>query len=120
MRFLADESCDFRVVAALREAGHEVAAVAEVARGAPDTKVLSLARIGHHILITEDRDFGQLIFADTATTATGVLYLRCPESSRRALPARIVSLVAGLGSQLERSFTVWAPKRVRIRSLKGR
>jgi hypothetical protein len=34
MRFLADESCDFAVVRALRSAGHDVLAVAEVARGA--------------------------------------------------------------------------------------
>jgi hypothetical protein len=39
MRFLADESCDFAGVQALRASGHDVAAVAEVARGAEDAVV---------------------------------------------------------------------------------
>jgi len=43
MRFLADESCDFAVVLALRAAGHDVLAVAEVARGAKDPEVIRLA-----------------------------------------------------------------------------
>jgi predicted nuclease of predicted toxin-antitoxin system len=54
MRFLADESCDFRVVAALRSAEHEVRAVAEVARGAPDETVVELALTEQRILLTED------------------------------------------------------------------
>ena len=44
MRFLADESCDFAVVRALRAAGHEVSAVAEMARGAKDAEVMVEAR----------------------------------------------------------------------------
>lgn len=111
MRFLADENCDFRVVTALRNAGHDVVAVAETARGASDVQVLEMAHGGKRVLITEDRDFGQLVFADYAP-AMGVLYLRCPESSRPALPAMMVPLVTRLGSQLEHSFTVWTPKRV--------
>jgi predicted nuclease of predicted toxin-antitoxin system len=43
MRFLADESCDFRVVRALRDAGHDVAAVIEVASGAEDFSVIDIA-----------------------------------------------------------------------------
>lgn len=54
MRFLADESCDFRVVAALRAAEHEVCAVAEVARGAPDETVIELALTEQRILLTEE------------------------------------------------------------------
>ena len=36
MQLLADESCDFSVVRALRAAGHDVKAVAEVALGVTD------------------------------------------------------------------------------------
>ena len=44
MRFLADESCDFAAVRALRASGHDVAAVAEIAGGAEDLVVIELAR----------------------------------------------------------------------------
>ncbi len=43
MRFLADESCDFAVVRALRAAGHDVKAVVETHRGATDESVIALA-----------------------------------------------------------------------------
>ena len=46
MRFLADESCDFRVVRALREAGHDVMVVVDVAPGAEDDAVIALHLTG--------------------------------------------------------------------------
>ncbi|MBI4365259.1 MAG: DUF5615 family PIN-like protein [Deltaproteobacteria bacterium] len=58
MRFLADESCDFRVVRALRNAGHDVAAVIEVTPGADDAAIIDIALRERRIFLTEDRDFG--------------------------------------------------------------
>ena len=51
MRFLADESCDFAVVHALRMAGHDVVAVSDFARGAEDTVVVDAARSQRRILL---------------------------------------------------------------------
>ena len=59
MRFLADESCDFGIVRALRAAGHDVKAVAEAALGAADAVVLELAARERRVLLTEDKDFGR-------------------------------------------------------------
>ena len=55
MRFLADESCDFAVVRALT--------VTETCRGAPDEVVTQLSVQTRRILLTEDKDFGQLVYA---------------------------------------------------------
>jgi predicted nuclease of predicted toxin-antitoxin system len=77
MRFLADESCDFRVVRALRSAGHDVVAVIEIAPGSADQEVLSAAVADDRIFITEDRDFGQLVFASHASSC-GVILIRFP------------------------------------------
>ena len=63
MHFLADESCDFAIVRELRAAGHDVQAVADTARGAKDADVVRLAREGRRVLLTEDKDFGQLVTA---------------------------------------------------------
>ena len=57
MRFLADESCDFAVVRALRAVGHEVSAVSEKIPGAADMVVADLALKETHVLLTEDKDF---------------------------------------------------------------
>ncbi len=54
MRLLADESCDFAVVRSLRDAGHDVLAVAEIHRGASEEEVIDLVASEHRILITED------------------------------------------------------------------
>ena len=82
MRFLADESCDFSVVRALRNAGHEVTAVAEISPRAEDTEVLRLAFREEKILLTEDKDFGQLVFAHSKKTR-GVIFFRYPVGLRQ-------------------------------------
>ena len=113
MRFLADESCDFAAVHALRTAGHDVVAVSEFARGAEDTAIVDAARSQRRILLTEDKDFGQLVFA-AARASTGVVLIRWPVSARGALGAAIVQLVASHGDSLTESFVVIEPGRIRF------
>ena len=83
MRFLADESCDFIVVRALRSAGHDVLSVAEAARGAKDPVVLGLAREQNRVLLTEDKDFGRLIYAVMRAAS----FFRC-RTNRNTRPPR--------------------------------
>jgi predicted nuclease of predicted toxin-antitoxin system len=61
--FLADESCAFAVVKALREAGHDVTAIVEVNPGIDDGAVIAPVRSESRVLLTEDKDFGQLAHA---------------------------------------------------------
>ena len=116
MRFLADESCDFAVVRALRAAGHDVVAVAETARGAKDIDVIALARKGGPVLVTEDKDFGQLVYAGGKGGA-GVVLIRFPAPARRLVPGAVLDLVARFGDRLPTSFVVLEPGRVRIGSM---
>ena len=58
MHLLADESCDYAVVRALREAGFDVVAVGEVSQGTEDNVVIDLAVREGRTLITENKDFG--------------------------------------------------------------
>ena len=116
MRFLADESCDFAVVRALRGAGHDVLAVVEVAQGADDRTVIARARDEQRVLLTEDKDFGQLVYAD-GEGSTGVVLIRFPGSIRRDLPAASLNLVGQFADRLTTSFIVLEPGRVRIGSM---
>ena len=61
MRFLADESVSRRVIERLRADGFDVISIGETRSGAPDSVVLELADAEGWILITEDRDFGELV-----------------------------------------------------------
>jgi predicted nuclease of predicted toxin-antitoxin system len=58
---LTDESCDGRIVAALRAAGHDIVEVGAVARQALDDRVIEMALQDHRVLLTEDKDFGELV-----------------------------------------------------------
>ena len=80
MHFLADESCDFSVVRALRFAGHDVVAIAEVSPREEDDDVRERAVAANCILITEDKDFGQLVYANMRRTG-GVIFIRFPANS---------------------------------------
>jgi predicted nuclease of predicted toxin-antitoxin system len=113
MRFLADESCDFRVVQALRSAGHDVTAIAEVAGGAEDEAVLDLARREDRVFLTEDRDFGRLVLAALSPTA-GVILIRFPTAARGTLPDAAVAAVAKYAEKFAGRFVVLEPGRVRF------
>ncbi len=63
MQFVADESCAGPLIRALRMAGHDVIAIAEVAKGTPDERVMKRAFSEGRLLITEDADFGELVYA---------------------------------------------------------
>ena len=113
MQFLADESCDFAVVKALRSAGHDVSAIAELSPGAEDDVVLARARSEARVLFTEDKDFGQLAFGSGRDTP-GVVLIRFPAGVRSALAATMVNVVAELGDRIRGAFVVVEPGRTRI------
>lgn len=113
MRFLADESCDFRVVRALRAAGHDVMAVIETAPGTDDSAVIDMAVGEGRIFLTEDRDFGQLVYAAARATA-GVVLLRFPTAARANLPGLVVDMVDRYGEKLANRFVVLQPGRIRF------
>ncbi len=115
MNFLADESCAGPVIHALREAGHDVVAIAEAAKGSADELVIRRALSERRILITEDSDFGELVYARGHSSA-GVMLVRFPSRVRRVKPLSVVEAVAKLGSRLWNAFTLVEPGRVRIAS----
>lgn len=113
MRFLADESCDFAVVRALRNAGHDVTAISEMRPGLPDDAVIAIAETERRIVLTEDRDFGQLVYAAGAASH-GVILLRFPTQARAGLPGTVLRLVEERHDDVAHRFIVVEPGRIRI------
>jgi hypothetical protein len=63
MKFLFDQSADFRLIPHLRQLGHDVHVISrDYPPGLPDEDVLEIARKERRVLIVADRDFGELIF----------------------------------------------------------
>jgi len=113
VELVADESCTGPLIRALREAGHDVIAIAESATGASDEAVIARALSERRVLITEDRDFGELVYARGQSSA-GVVFVKFPSRARRAKPAAGVEALAKLGARLRDGFTVIEPGRVRL------
>jgi predicted nuclease of predicted toxin-antitoxin system len=79
MRFLLDQSTDARLTQFLREQGHDATRIGwGYPVGLADRAVLQLALTEQRILITDDRDFGELVFRLRQPHA-GVIYLRLGE-----------------------------------------
>lgn len=113
MRFLADECCDFAVVRALRAAGHDVRALAEETTRTDDAAIIAEAARDQRVVITEDKDFGWIVYVAGATSP-GVILIRFPAAARAALQIEIVALVEHHGSHLVNAFTVLQPGVARI------
>src|ERR1051325_590667 len=105
MRFLADKSCDFAVVRALRGDGHDVLAVSEFQQRSVDQELMERAYVEGRVLLTEDKDFGWLAFV-AHVNSPGVILIRFPSASRSALAASILRLVDEFGSKLRGAFVV--------------
>ncbi|MDX2128849.1 MAG: DUF5615 family PIN-like protein [Chloroherpetonaceae bacterium] len=73
--FLADESVDYRIVQYLRNAGYSVKSIQEIAPSATDEQVLTIAENEKLVLVTEDKDFGELTFR-LKKNSTGIVLLR--------------------------------------------
>lgn len=75
-RFLTDENIDMAVVQYLRREGHDVFDIKESGRfGMPDQEILSLALESRRFVITQDSDFGSLVYRDEQPFY-GIIYLR--------------------------------------------
>ena len=116
MRLLADENFPGSAVQALREAGHDIVWIRSEAPGASDHQVLVRAQDDARLLVTFDKDFGELAFLRGARASRGVVLFRVPPASPAAL-ASLVVMTLGSRSDWEDNFTVVEPGRLRMRRL---
>ena len=102
MRFLLDQSSDARLIPHLRSLGHEATRIArDYPAGLPDSEVLAVAHREERILITDDRDFGELVFQHFHPHS-GVIYLRLGDDADIATKRdRINHVLAFLADQFD-------------------
>src|SRR5215468_3517141 len=91
MRLLANENFPGAAVDALRARGHDVLWVRTEAPGITDQQVLARASAESRVLITFDKDFGELAFRTRLPAASGVVLFRIQQSSPAHVAARAVS-----------------------------
>jgi predicted nuclease of predicted toxin-antitoxin system len=114
MNLLADESVDGSIVDELRVAGHQVLYVAEMTRGIDDDAVLNQANATGSILLTEDKDFGELVYRLGRVTL-GVILIRLAGLASNAKASIVAQAVRQHGAELTGAFSVISPGLLRIR-----
>ena len=116
MRVLADENIPLPSIRLLRGAGHDVASVMEERPGAADTVVLQHAVASARVLLTFDRDYGELIYRRGMEAPPAVVYLRFVPSTPQEVAVVMEELLRA-EVPLMGHFTVVEPNRVRQRPL---
>ena len=116
MRFLANENFPGAAVAALEAAGHDIVWVRMVAPGMPDPDVLAWAAREQRILLTFDKDFGELARRSALPRTCGVVLLRLPMPKPVEVGRRLAELITARDDWAG-NFSVIEPGRVRMRPL---
>jgi predicted nuclease of predicted toxin-antitoxin system len=114
LRFTCDEGVDRQIVEALRSAGHDVTYVAEQSPGLVDEDVLQSASREGRVLVTADKDFGELVFRQ-GRLHSGITLVRLHGLDPSEKGRVAVAAIAEHGSELEQSFAVLEQGRIRIR-----
>jgi predicted nuclease of predicted toxin-antitoxin system len=113
VKFLADENFPVPSIALLRSRGFDVASIREDNRGAPDDIVLQRAVSEQRVLLTLDRDYGELIFSHGHQAPPAVVYFRTFPSAPDRAAIDLLGLIAD-GTILLGMFTTIS-RRVMIR-----
>lgn len=112
---VADENIHGFIIKTLREAGYDVISVAEIASGINDEQGIEMALKYNYLLLTEDKDFGEWVFAHHVKDLS-VVFLRYLFGEYKEIAETVVRV---LQSQIpERPFfATITTKKVRVRKL---
>lgn len=116
MTFLANENFPLDAVEALRQAGHDVAWVRSDNPGSSDVQVLARAVAENRILLTQDKDFGDLAFNANLPVGCGIVLFRLRVRSSAQFAAQVVAAISSQ-SDWANHFSVVEPGRVRMRPM---
>ncbi len=112
-KFLANENVPGEVVESARQAGHDLAWIAESSPGADDDAVLAFALAESRVLVTFDKGFGEMAFRQGKTATCGIILFR-PRVRSPSYLAQFMLAVLGQTVDWEGKFTVAQEGRLRV------
>ena len=105
MKFVADESVDYGIISQLRDNHFEVYSIMDETPGINDSKVLEIANILKCVLITEDKDFGELSFR-LNFNHHGILLIRLTDLPRTERISFVIENIKKHSGNLVDNFSV--------------
>jgi predicted nuclease of predicted toxin-antitoxin system len=112
--FVADECVLEAIIDRLRADGHAVYSIRETSGGATDPDVLTIAVNQQAVLLTQDKDFGELVFR-LKQTHCGIVLIRLAGMTFAERAELVATVITNHQSELPRAFTVISSNGVRIR-----
>lgn len=119
MRLLADENFPAVAVRALEADGHDVVWIRTDSPGVDDDQILARALNEQRVVVTSDRDFGELVFQRGEKASSGVVLFRLSKLSSLEF-AQAVTRALASRTDWEGQFSVVEPGRIRMRPLPAR
>ena len=112
----ANENVPGDCVAVLRQRGHDVLWVREIARGSGDDAVLAKAQSEARVLITFDKDFGELVFRRGKAASRGIVLFRLRKLSPDFVARRVAQILEST-AEWEGHYGVVDEHSIRLRPL---
>ena len=116
MRILANENIAGDVVDLLREHGHDVVWIRTDSPGANDNTVITKAHSEQRLLITFDKDFGELVWRRGTKASYGVVLFRLAMPSPETVARKIVNILESSADWFGH-FSVADDKQIRMTPL---
>jgi len=117
MEFLADENFPLLSIRLLREANHHVVSIIQEAPGSKDEDILKRSHVEDLIILTFDRDYGELIYRHRASLPAGVVYFRFAPATPSEPDEILLNILAQEIPSLSGRFTIIERGRIRQRAL---
>ena len=118
MRILANENVSATVIRTLRERGHDVLSVKESMRGENDLTILARAQAELRLVVTHDKDFGELAFRIGLPAECGVILIRLSGEDADSDNQRVLQAIESR-SDWASYFSLVSEDRIRMRPLPG-
>ena len=112
--FLADENIPLYVVKQLRKEGYKVISVTEEFAGSSDEKILELSSRNKWVIITFDKDFGELIYKQKSNKPYGIILMRVTPKSPEYILQLLKWLLLQTSILFEANFVVLNKDKVRV------
>lgn len=113
---IAGENIEQHWIDLLRSEGYPVLSVREVSPGISDMDVVAIAKSNSGILITEDKDFGELVFAH-GINGLSVVFLRYDQPRYEQIQQSVLDVIAGYHHREGHFFITISASLVRIRTI---
>ena len=118
MRWIVNENVSGTLIRSLRNVGHDVLSVKESMRGAGDPDILARAQAEQRVVVTQDKDFGELAYRCGLPASSGVVLFRLSGTAPETDNHRMLEVLES-GVNWTGHFAVVTDDRVRIRPLPG-